>query len=249
MYFQSGNPSYIYNLENYQAKRPCPYFSQTLPERGWIAPTQGIIYTSARQTYSYVRLLNASPNTQPVDIYANAAQIASGLAFKGFTEYFQMLPGSYNITVFPAGATGPALLETQVEIPVRSIMTAAIIGLSPAISIRTYFETVVQIPAGRLYLRFANLSPGSPDMDLTANGTRLFDRVSFGMATNYTPVAAGAYVFDIMQSNTGARLLYVPNITLGAGRFYTIYAVGQIGGVAPLEVLIPLDGNSYIQVG
>ncbi len=248
MYFQNGFP-YLNNSDNNQAKRPCPYFSQTLPDRGWIAPTQGIIYTSARQTYSYVRLLNASPNLQPVDVYANAARIASGLAYKGFTEYFQMLPGRYDITVFPAGTTGPALLETHVEIPVRSIMTAAIIGLSPAISLRTYFETVIQIPAGRVYLRFANLSPDSPNMDLVANGTRLFEGISFGMATNYTPIAAGTYVFNILRSDTGARLIYVPNISLSAGRFYTIYAVGQISGVAPLEVLIPLDGNSYIQVG
>lgn len=248
MYYQNEYP-YLYDLKNYQAKRPCPYFSQTLPERGWIAPTQGVIYTSARQTYSYVRLLNASLNTEPVDVYANAAQIASGLSYKGFTEYFQMLPGTYEITVFPAGTTGPALLQTQVDIPVRSIMTAALIGLSPALSIRTYFETVIQIPAGRLYLRFANLSPDSPNMDLIANGNRLFAGVAFGLATNYAQIPAGAYVFNIMQSDTGARLLYVPNITLGAGRFYTIYVVGQISGVSPLEVLIPLDGNSYIQVG
>ena len=240
MYFQNGYPY----------KQPCPYYRQATPDRGWIAPTQGIIYTSTRQTYSYVRLLNASPNLQPVDVYANTALIASGLSFKGFTEYFQMLPGSYNIVVFPAGTTGPALLETHIEIPVRSIMTAALIGLSPALGSRTYFETVIQIPAGRLYLRFANLSPDSPNMDLVlSNGTRLFDNVSFGMATNYTPIPAGTYIFDILRSDTGARLLYVPNITLGTGRFYTIYAVGQIAGVAPLEVLIPLDGNSYIQVG
>lgn len=249
MYFRNGYPYMNYQAD-YQAKRPCPYFSQTMPDRGLIASTQGIIYTSARQTYSYVRLLNASPNTQPVDVYANAAQIASGLPYKGFTEYFQILPGIYNITVFPAGTTGPALLETQVEIPVRSIMTAALTGLSPTLSIRTYFETVIQIPVGQLYLRFANLSPDSPNMDLVlSNGTRLFEGVSYGLATNYTPIPGGTYIFSIIRSDTGARLLYVPNITLGAGRFYTIYAVGQIGGVAPLEVLVPLDGNSYIQVG
>jgi len=248
MYFRDGF-EYLNNSESSQPKRPCPYFNQSMPDQGWIAPTQGIIYTNARQTYSYVRLLNASPNTGPVDVYANATQIASGLTYKGFTEYFQMLPGTYHIVVFPAGTTGPTLLETQVEIPVRSIMTAAIIGLLPTISIRAYFETVIQIPAGHLYLRFANLSPESPNMDLIANGTRLFEGVPFGMATNYTPVTAGAYVFNVLRSDTGARLVYVPNITLSAGRFYTIYVVGQISGVAPLEVLIPLDGNSYIQVG
>lgn len=208
------------------------------------------MYFYQRQQFSYLRLLHASPGTQPVDVYANNSLIASGLMYKGFTEYLQILPGSYNIKLFPAGATGPTLLDTNIEIPAQSINTAAVIGISPNIGIRTYFETVVQIPAGRLYLRFINLVPDSPEMDLVlSDGTRLFENVSYGMGTNYASIAAGTYIFYLQQSNTDRSLLYVPNIRLAAGRFYTIYAVGQISGATPLQVLVPLDGNSYIQLG
>lgn len=211
--------------------RPCPYMSQQY----------------MRQSFSYVRLLHASPGTPPVDIYANRSLIASGLNYRGFTEYLQLLPGRYNIQVFRAGTTGPVLLNTDIELPVQSINTAVFIGTAPAYGIKTFFETVIQIAPAKLYLRFANLVPNSPDMDLVlSDGTKLFGDVSFGMATNYTPIAMGIYAFNLLQSGTDKRLLYVPNISLGEGRFYTIYAVGRMDGTIPLQVLIPLDGNSYI---
>lgn len=206
-------------------------------------------YPYVRQPFSYLRLLNASPGIMPVDVYANGSLIAPALSYKEFTQYFQMLPGRYNIKVFPAGATGPALLDANVELPFLSINTAAVIGLTPDISIRTFFETVVPIPAGRLYLRFANLSPDGPDMDLVlSDGTVLFRDVAYGMAAGYTSIAEGTYVFYLQLSGTDRSLLYVPNIRLAAGRFYTVYAVGQTDGATPLQVLIPLDGNSYIKL-
>jgi hypothetical protein len=203
-----------------------------------------------RQPYSYIRLFNAVPGSQPVDIYANNSLIAQRLPYRGFTEYLQVFPGIYNISVFAEGTTGPSLLDAVIEIPVRSINTVAFMGSPPALSIRPFFETVVQVPPGRLYLRFANLVPDGPEMDLAlSNGTELFNNVSFGMVTNYLSIPAGTYIFNVKRSDTDGALLYVPNIQLQEGRFYTIYTVGRMDGSVPLQVLIPLDGNSYIQVG
>lgn len=221
---------------------PCAYIPANMPcmkQRGQMT----------RQPYSYLRLFHAVPGAPPVDVYANNSLIASGLAYKGFTEYLQVVPATYHIQVFAAGTTGPALLDTVIEIPGQSINTAAVIGTPSSLSIKTFYETVIQIPQGQLYLRFANLVPDGPAMDLVlSNGTELFSDVTFGMATNYTQVPAGTYVFYVQQSATDRSLLYVPNIQLIAGRFYTIYVVGRDDGTVPLQVVIPLDGNSYIQL-
>lgn len=245
----NGNP--YYDMNNPASRQPA-YITQPLYARRPAYTTQPANTRQPayfRQSFSYLRLLHAAPDTQSVDVYANNSLIASGLTFRGFTEYLQLLSGSYNIKIFPAGTTGPVLLDTVVEIPVQSIMTAVVIGLTPNISIKTFYETVVQIPAGRLYLRFANLVPNSPEMDLVlSDGTKLFEEVAYGTATNYVAVPANTYIFYLQQSNTNRSLLYVPNIQLQAGRFYTIYAVGMMEGSTPLQVLVPLDGNSYIQL-
>ncbi len=235
----------------YQGPRlpPCAYLPADLPcmrQYGQMGRQYGQM---ARQPYSYLRLLHALPGAPSVDVYANNSLIASGLPYKGFTEYLQIIPATYHIQVFAAGTTGPALLDTAVEIPAQSINTAAVIGTPSNPSIKTFYETVIQIPQGQLYLRFANLVQDSAGMDLVlSNGTELFSDVTFGMATNYSQIPAGTYVFYLQQSGTNRSLLYVPNIQLQAGRFYTIYAVGRIDSTTPLQVLIPLDGNSYINV-
>jgi hypothetical protein len=221
----------------YSPMKPAyPYFRQPAPQAG--------------QTDSYIRVLHASPDTPAADIYLDNIPAASSVAFKGFTGYMRILSGRHNIKVFPAGNTEQVLLDTDITIPARSILTGAIIGLPPNIGIKTFFETVVQIPPGKLRLRFSNLAPGSTDMDLVISGGQvLFEEVAYGKATNYESIPAGTYVFYIQQSGTDRSLLYVPNIRLTEGRFYTIYAVGQTGGGIPLQVLIPLDGNSYIRAG
>lgn len=221
---------------------PCAYLPADLP-----CMKQRVQMT--RQPYSYLRLLHAVPGAPPVDVYANNSLIASGLPYKGFTEYLQVIPATYHIQIFKAGTTGPVLLDAVVEVPGQSINTAAVIGTPTSLSIKTFYETVIQIPQGQLYLRFANLVPDGPDTDLVlSNGSELFSDVSFGMATNYTQIPAGSYVFYIQQSGTDRSLLYVPNIQLLPGRFYTVYVVGRADGTVPLQVLIPLDGNSYIQL-
>ncbi len=254
---------------NNMMRRPCPYMmranpymsqlnpytmqqSQYMPQQSQYMPQQSRYMPqnyNVRQQYSYMRLLHASPNLQSVDVYANGSPIAYGLSYSGFTEYLQMIAGRYSVQIFAAGTTSPALLNATIELPSQSINTAVIIGLSPNITMKTFFETVIQIAPGQLYLRFANLVPDSPDMDLALpDGTRLFEDVTYGMATNYRPIASGTHTFYLQRSNTDTLLLYVPNISLGEGRFYTIYAVGRISGTVPLQVLIPLDGNSYISV-
>ena len=229
--------TYYGGAGRYSPMKPAyPYFRQPAPQAG--------------QPNSYIRLLHASPGTPAADIYLDNVPAASSVAFKGFTGYMRILPGRHNIKIFPAGNTEQVLLDTDITIPERSILTGAIIGLPPNIGIKTFFETVVQIPPGKLRLRFSNLAPGSADMDLVMSGGRvLFEEVPYGKATNYESIPAGTYVFYLQQSGTDRSLLYVPNIRLAEGRFYTIYAVGQTGGGIPLQVLIPLDGNSYIRAG
>jgi len=207
------------------------------------------IFGAMRPPVSYMRLLHASPGASAVDVYANNRLIASGIYYKGFTEYLQVLPGKYNIKVFPAGTTSMALFDTEIDAPVQSIVTAAVTGISPNIGVKVFFEPVLHIPEGKLYLRFAHLIPDGPDIDLLlSDGTVLFEDVSYGAATSYIAVFPSSYTFYLQQAGTNRNLLYVPNMQLLPGRFYTIYAVGQVSGNTPLQVLVPLDGNSYIQL-
>jgi hypothetical protein len=98
-------------------------------------------------------------------------------------------------------------------------------------------------------LRFAHLASAAPALDLVTDGTTLFSDVGYQDVTEYVPVNPATYTLRLRSAGTGGVVLTAPNATLTSGRFYTVYAVGMPGsGAPPLQVLIPLDGNSYLNL-
>ncbi|HHV95024.1 MAG TPA: DUF4397 domain-containing protein [Clostridiaceae bacterium] len=196
---------------------------------------------------SYIRLLHASPNTPAVDIYANGNLVARNLSYRQFTEYFAVPEGNYNVIVYPAGQTANAILNTIIYIPGGSIFSISVTGLLPNVALLLVEDPRMPIPPGKLMLRFVHLSPNAPNVDVVIqNNVTIFRNVGYGSVTQYLPVDPGTYTFNIMVAGTGQRILYVPNIRLASDRFYTIYFIGLIVGIPSLQVLVPLDGNTYI---
>jgi hypothetical protein len=202
----------------------------------------------APQPISYVRVLHASPDAPAVDIYANGKLIVRGLAYKAFTPYVKVNSGEYKVDVFPAGQVTSPVLSTNVTIPAQSITTVAAIGYLPELSLYPVPDPVMEKTPGLTNVRFVHLSPNTPNVDITLpDGRRLFTNIGYKGITEYLPVNPGTYTFELRPTGTETIALYVPNIRLLPDRFYTIYAVGLTGANPPLQVLIPLDGNSYIK--
>lgn len=207
-------------------------------------------YTQYREMEksSYIRLLHASPGALAVDVYANNKPLAKNLAYKDFTQYLSIPSGNYNITVFPTGKKNNPLSETALYIPPHSIFTIAASGSPPNLTLLAIPEPIKTIPQNKLYIRFAHLSPDAPNVDVVLpNGTKLFRNVSFKEFTDYMLVGPGKYTFEIRPFNTQKTVLYVPNVNLKPGRYYTVYAVGLASGKPSLQALIPMDGNSYLK--
>lgn len=206
-------------------------------------------YNSMTNSNSYVRVFHASPDAPPVDVYVNNKIVASNLMYQNFTEFLPLSPGRYNLKVFAAGTTTNPVIDTVVNIPQGSIFTAAAVGRLNDIELQLIEEPRMSIPPGRVYVRFGHLSPNAPRVDVRlADGTPLFTNVGFTEISRYIPVSPGAYTLNVFIAGTNERVLTVPNINLQANRFYTVYAVGLAGQRPPLQVVIPLDGNSYLSV-
>lgn len=215
----------------------CPYFYPS---------TSGPFRQNENVTF--IRVLHASPDAPAVDVYVNNNLVAKGLRYREFTKYLSLLPGLYNLKVYPSGNTSNTIVDMNVNIPARSIFTAAAIGLMPNISLQLINEPHIQRIPGKTYVRFAHLSPTAPNVDITLpNGVKLFSDVEYKEVTEYIPVNPGMYSIQARAAGTENIVLRVPRIKLLPNRFYSIYAVGLPGGTPPLQVLIPLDGNSYLK--
>ena len=201
------------------------------------------------QSSSYLRVFHGAPNTPAVDVFINNKLVANKLSYMGFSTYLKTTPGKYNIKIFPANKKDNAIINTNITVPERAIMTNAVIGNFPNISLLPILEPVFSKIPNKVYVRFAQLSPNAPNVNITVQGKeKIFTNVEFKEVTKYITLNAGTYIFDVNISKTDKRVLHVPNIVLLPNRIYTIYAVGLAGQTPPLQIVIPLDGNSYIKV-
>lgn len=211
---------------------------------------QTIEYLPSRQTgLSYIRVLHASPDAPGVDVYLNNRQLARNLTYRSFTPYTGVTSGNYSIRVFPAGQTINPVIDTRIQVAPNSIYTAAAIGTLANIEPYLIPDPVISPLANRARVRFVHLSPNAPEVDITLpDGTPLFQGIGYKEFTNYRSLAPGRYTLQARLAGTGNVVLNVPNIVLRPGRNLSIYAVGLAGGNPPLQVLIPLDGSSYLPV-
>ena len=199
------------------------------------------------QQFSYLRFMHAVPNAPSVDIYSNNNLIVSNLSYRRFTEYSPFLPGTYNIKVFPAGKKINPVIDKNIVIPASEIFTLPIIGMLPQIELYSINDKQMDVVQGKAYVRFVHLSQPTPPVDVYyLNNLKLFENVEYKEVTDYIPLSPSNYTFVLNAVNTANRILYVPNVVLRPDRFYSLYLVGVEKGTPPLQLIIPLDGNSYI---
>jgi hypothetical protein len=195
----------------------------------------------------HIRILHAVPNAPAVDVYANGIPLARNLNYRGFTEYRALKAGTYQFEVFPAGRRDTPLIVTTATLPDLTIYTIAVAGQLPNISLLPIAEPKIPIPQGTAMLRFSHLAPTTPNVDvILPDGTVLFSDVRFKETTHYIIAPSQTYNIRLRVAGTNDVILEVPNIHILPDRFYTIYAIGLINSQPGLQVLIPLDGNTYI---
>ena len=197
---------------------------------------------------SYIRFLNASPNSPAVDVYLNERLLFRNLTYKSFSNYINIPYGTYNIRVFPAGSVQNPIIDETLPIPAEKIFTIAAVDRYPNISLLPIEDIRRPRIPNRSLIRFINLTSDSTELDLAlSNGNILFPNVSYKEITEYIPINPGVYTLEVNTSDSHSRVLHVPNVRLTPNRFYSIYSVGNLSGSPGIQVLIPLDGNSYIE--
>ena len=148
----------------------------------------------------------------------------------------------------PAGQKEKPVITTKLNVPSTSIITVAAIGTLPNISLLPIVEPTFPRNPSEAYIRFSQLSPNSPSLDVELPGTgKLFSNVAYTKTTEYTPINAGIHTFNLTTSINNERVLHVPNISLLPNKIYTLYSIGLLGKNPPLQAVVPLDGSSYIK--
>ena len=199
--------------------------------------------------FGYIRFLNASPGESRVDIYVNGRKVADSLLYRNFTEYMKVFPGQYRVAVYAAGTRRNPLAVTMLRVRANDIITMAVIGLAGDISTQTINDSRRFLNRNHAYVRFVQLSPNAPTMDAYWDDALVLAELNYQDVSRYLQTAAGSHNLKMRDSLSGASLVESPDVSVESGKAYTIYIVGDINDRTGLQILVPLEGATYLDFG
>ena len=190
------------------------------------------------QATASINVIHASPDAPGVDLLVDNSKVNTvDLNFPEASGYLKVFSGTRNIKVNATG-TNNSVINADLTFSADRYYSVYAYNRLASIAAIVVEDNLAMPAAGQAHIRFFHLSPNAPIVTVgTLSGatfTPVFSNRSFEtQATasanqNFTPVAAGTYTFDV-QAN-GASVLNLPNIVLQAGKIYTVFAKGLVGG-------------------
>ncbi|MGL5748907.1 MAG: DUF4397 domain-containing protein [Paraclostridium sp.] len=198
---------------------------------------------------SYLRVLNAIPNSDNIDIYANGNLIFSSIEYKNFSSYTPTSPGNYNIEVYRSGENNDSLHTHTLNIAGGNVGTLVVTGILPKLMLLAVYEDPhEEVENGNAKFRIAHLSPTSSPVDIVVNNVKMIDEIPFGKRTNYAEIPNGMYKFlveenEFDRTDTDNYLQVRQNVEIKDKKIYTIYILGDAPNV---EIIQSLDLTTYM---
>ncbi|MGD9933788.1 MAG: DUF4397 domain-containing protein [Dehalococcoidia bacterium] len=181
-----------------------------------------------------VRIMHASPDTPPVDIFVDGQKAVTALAFPKDTGYVTLPVGPHNVKVFvsPSDGTGTPALEANLTIAKGKDYTVLAVGeVGKATLGLLPLEDNNATPAnGKAHVRLIHASPDAPAVDVGVAGTsvKVFSNVAYKGVGAHTPVDAGTYNLEVRPAGTSTVALAIPGLALKDRTVYTVVAVGLL---------------------
>lgn len=194
--------------------------------------------------YSSIAVVNASPTTSTYDIYlggvkVNAAAVPSG----GAIGYQKRVTGDYEVKFTVAGRA-ETIYAKSLNLPPNAFQSFFLVGKAAALDYFSIVEDSTPGAADKAYVRFVNVSPDAPALDLVVkDGASIATNKTFKTASAFTAIAPGTYTFNVKETSTGNIKTSSESVAFAAGTYYTVLAKGL---VAPGVNELPLSASVIV---
>jgi hypothetical protein len=199
--------------------------------------SSAVLFTSCKKEedvheHANVMVVHTSPDAPGVDLLVDDVKLnTAALNFPSNTGYLELEAGTRNLKVNVAGTSTTVI---NADVPFTKDMSYSVFAVDSVsvISAIVLSDDLTAPAAGKAHVRFVHLSPDAPAVDVAvaSSGTVVFGNKAFKEYTAFTPLDAGAYDLDVRVAGTTTVALVLPTITLEAGKIYTVFAKGFLGG-------------------
>jgi hypothetical protein len=192
-----------------------------------------VVAAAAGAANADVRVIHASPDAPPVDIYVNTVPgmgppAISNLAFTQGTPFVPFPTGLYNIQVTPAGLPAPVVINITAPVDGSLNYTVAATGFMNDLQPSVYLDDLTSV-ANAARIRFIHAAPDADALDIFASGSPnpIFDSIFFRSSSAYAQLPGGTYDLEGRYDANGNTALTAPGLTFQNGYVYTIFAMGS----------------------
>lgn len=180
---------------------------------------------------SGLMVVNAAPTIGTFNLYVNnttgpynkgALSMGSSIA-----PYFNIAPGSNNLK-FTTASSIDALLSKSITVNAEKAYSFFLINDVPNLDGLLIEDNLSSTSTDKAFIRFINLSPDAAALDLTVTGgSTLIGDKSYKAASEFIAAEAKKYSFELKDKASGQVITTLKDITLTAGKMYTIAAMGM----------------------
>ena len=191
-----------------------------------------------------VNVVHASPNTPGVDLYVDGTKVnTTALAFPDNTGYLSLNAGTRRVQVKanPSTTSSASAIDANLTLTKNLNYSVFAIDSLSKISALVTVDDLTTPASGKAHVRFIHLAPNAPAVDVSvstqAAGVGIFTNRTFNKTITagqqaFTPVDAGTYHLEVRVAGTTTVALDLPSVTFTAGKIYTVFAKGFLGGTS-----------------
>lgn len=197
-----------------------------------------------------LRAVHLSPDAPNVDILVNGDEVASDVAYEENTGYLTIPSGTTDILVQPVNTNVDAI-DASPDLDEDTDYTVLAANLVADIEPILLTDDNEAPSAGNVKVRIVHGAPSAPAVDVyvtapgadLATATPTLSNVSFGVASGYLSVPAGAYQIRVTPTGTKDVVIDSGSVTLTAGQIRTVIATDNTSGGAPFGAIVLADRN------
>jgi hypothetical protein len=202
--------------------------------------------TAADAGTGWLRLGHLSPDTKAVDVEVTAPNGAtvlqlSGVSYGVVSPYSEVAPGTYTVSMVPAGssATTAPVISADIKVPATSAMTVVAYGPSTDLEVKAVGDDLAAPTAGNARIRLFQASTITDSVDVaTSTGLPIANDAAAGTVTGYAEVPAGSWTLAL----TGGDVTASADVTVAAGSVSTLFVLDTAdGGLTILPVVDSAD--------
>ncbi|MCX2575019.1 DUF4397 domain-containing protein [Pedobacter sandarakinus] len=172
-----------------------------------------------------IGFVHASPGTGPLDFVLDNQKIGT-FTFNNDRGYYAAYPGTRLVGVAKKDSL-KYLTNANATFKQGGFYSIFVVDTLKSTKLLVVEDDLKAPETDKANVRFINLSPGSPSLDLAIEGTAtpLFTAKAFKTFTPFTGIMpAESYTFQVKEGNTVRATL--PGVKIEKGKIYTIWAKG-----------------------